>query len=166
MADKLPPAGCYDDGCHLIRYLHKHIGIDLNATDAAVALSKIQFSVDRTHFKNHVGKWCRANMNPDDNRCEFLCVSISIAFYCRIVLDNVNTEAAEQSFSWLKRYSSILSALGWRRAPIFLLLLFHMKNLTRCHIRPNKIFEIVNNKWSKKILCIIMFLLFRLINVM
>jgi hypothetical protein len=65
---KLSPAGCYDDGCNLIKYLHKHIGNDLNATDAAVILSNIKFSVDRTHFKNHVGKWCRANMNPADNR--------------------------------------------------------------------------------------------------
>lgn len=28
----------------------------------------MKFSVDRTHFKNHVEKWCRANMNPVDNR--------------------------------------------------------------------------------------------------
>ncbi len=72
MVGKLPPAGCYDDGCNLIKYLHKHIGNDLKATNAAVSLSKVKFSVDRTHFKNHVGKWCRANMNPADNRRKLL----------------------------------------------------------------------------------------------
>ncbi|CAF3075538.1 unnamed protein product [Rotaria sp. Silwood2] len=128
VAGKFPSAGCYDDGCHLIQYLHKHIGKDLKATDAALTLSNVKFSVDRTHFKNHIGKWCLANMNPADNR----------------LLDGVNTEAAEQNFSWLKKYSSIISALGWRRAPVFLLLLFHMKNLAHCHVRPNRVFDIVN----------------------
>ncbi|CAF1522398.1 unnamed protein product, partial [Rotaria magnacalcarata] len=64
VAGTLPPAGCYDDGCHLVKYLRNHIGkdlkaTDLKATDAAQILSNIKFSVDRTHFKYHVGKWCR-----------------------------------------------------------------------------------------------------------
>lgn len=61
------------------------------------------------------------------------------------MLDQVNTEAAEQMFSWLKGYSSIISALGWRRAPVFLLLLFHMKNLAHCRVRPNHVFDIVRD---------------------
>ncbi|CAF1399340.1 unnamed protein product [Rotaria magnacalcarata] len=102
MSGNLPPAACFHDGCHLVQYLHNHIGEDLVATDAATSLSNVKFSVDRTHFKNHVGEWCLANMNPDDNR-------------------------------------------RWRRAPVFLLLLFHMKNLALCHVRPNRVFDIVNN---------------------
>ena len=151
MAGKLSPAGCYDDGCHLIKYLHKHIGNDLNATDAAVILSNIKFSVDRTHFKNHVGKWCLANMNPAHNRRKLWLYEILNTFIIYAVLDNVNTEAAEQSFSWLKKYSSIISALGWRRAPVFLLLLFHMKNLARCHVRPNRVFDIVSDNIPKEL---------------
>ncbi len=73
------------------------------------------------------------------------------------MLDNVNTEAAEQSFSWLKKYSSIISALGWRRAPVFLLLLFHMKNLERCHVRPNQVFDIVSDNTMKEIIILIIF---------
>ncbi|CAF4273337.1 unnamed protein product [Rotaria socialis] len=129
VADNLPPAGCYDDGCYLVQYLHNHIRKDLVATDAATVLSNVKFSVGRTHFKNHVGEWCLAHMNPDDNK----------------LLDEMNTEAAEQNFSWLKNYSSIITVLGWRRAPVFLLLLFHMKNLALCHVRPNRVFDIVNN---------------------
>ncbi len=103
MAGKLSPAGCYDDGCHLIKYLHKHIGNDLKATDTAVILSNVKSSVDRTHFKNHIGKWCLANMNPADNRRNLLFNEILNAFRICAVLDDVNTEAAEQSFSWLKK---------------------------------------------------------------
>jgi hypothetical protein len=145
---KLTSAGCYDDGCHLIKYLHNHIGNDLKATDAAVLLSNVKFSVDRTHFKNHVGHWCRTHMNPNDNRCKVSFCKILIAFRIFIVLDNVNTQGAEQNFSWLKRYSCIISALGWLRAPVFLLLFFHMENLARCHVRPNRIFNIVSNKMN------------------
>ncbi|CAF3328592.1 unnamed protein product [Rotaria socialis] len=51
----VPKTAVYDDGCHLIEYLHKHIGKDLVETYAGKALSQIKFSVDRTHFRNHVG---------------------------------------------------------------------------------------------------------------
>ena len=59
-------------------------------------------------------------------------------------LDGINTEAAEQLFSWLKRYAYILSCLGWRRIPLFLLILFHNKNLERTKVRPNKVFDLVS----------------------
>jgi hypothetical protein len=61
------------------------------------------------------------------------------------VLDGVNTEAAEQCFSWLRGYASILSCLGWRRSPLFLLILFHNKNLERTNVRPTRVFHIVSD---------------------
>ncbi len=72
MSGVVPKTAVYDDGCHLIKYLHKHIGKDLIATDAAKKLAEVKFSVDRTHFRNHVGYWCRKNMNPEDNPCMLL----------------------------------------------------------------------------------------------
>lgn len=60
-----------------------------------------------------------------------------------LVLDQINTQAAEQCFSWLKQYAQIISALGWLRAPVFLLILFHGANLARCRVRPTRIFDIV-----------------------
>jgi hypothetical protein len=60
------------------------------------------------------------------------------------VLDGINTQAAEQLFSWVKSYANILSSLGWRKMPIYLLLLFHYKNLERVNIRPTQIFNIVS----------------------
>jgi hypothetical protein len=71
----VPNTAVYDDGCHLIQYLHNHIGKDLTATNAAKELAQVRFSVDRTHFRNRVGSWCRSNMNPDDNPCMFFLVS-------------------------------------------------------------------------------------------
>lgn len=59
------------------------------------------------------------------------------------MLDGVNTEAAEQLFSWLKGYASILSSIGWKRSLPFLLILFHNKNLERKNIRPNQTLDIV-----------------------
>lgn len=64
-----------------------------------------------------------------------------LPFY--IVLDGINTEAAEQLFSWLKQYSAILSCLGWQRIPLFLLILFHNKNLERTKVRPTCVFDLV-----------------------
>ena len=62
-----------------------------------------------------------------------------------LVLDGINTEAAEQLFSWLKGYASILSCLGWRRSPLLLLILFHNKNLERTSVRPSRTFDIVSH---------------------
>ncbi|CAF4176287.1 unnamed protein product [Rotaria magnacalcarata] len=124
----VPKTAVYDDGCHLIEYLHKHIGKDLAEAYAAKALSQIKFSVDRTHSRNHVGSWCRANMNPDKNP----------------LLENINTQAAEQLFSWLKGYALIISSLGWKRASMFLLIIFHHKNLIATNIKSSSVFNIVN----------------------
>lgn len=60
------------------------------------------------------------------------------------MLDGINTQAAEQLFAWIKGYANILSTLGWRKLPIYLLLLFHYKNLERVNIRPTHIFNIVS----------------------
>lgn len=65
-----PNCAVYDDGCHLVEFLRNHLGHDLRRTSASEFLANIKFSVDRVHFKNHVGKWCRRHMNPDDNRCK------------------------------------------------------------------------------------------------
>jgi hypothetical protein len=142
----VPKAAVYDDGCHLIKYLHRHIGKDLTATNAAKALAEVKFSVDRIHFRNHVGSWCRANMNPDDNPRMLILVSKFVfdTLTPLSVLQGVNTEAAEQLFSWLKGYASIISSLGWKRASMFLLIIFHQKNLMTTRTKSNAIFNIVS----------------------
>jgi hypothetical protein len=70
--DNFPPCGIYDDGCHLVKFVRNHYGNDLAETTASKILYETRFSVDRTHFKGHVGRWCRSNMNPDKNPSKML----------------------------------------------------------------------------------------------
>jgi hypothetical protein len=59
------------------------------------------------------------------------------------VLDNVNTQAAEQTFSWIRQYAAMISSMNWLHAPIFMLTLFHLKNLSLVRRRPSDIFPAV-----------------------
>ena len=70
MSGRFAPTLVYDDGCHLVAYVRNHIGRDLVQTTASKLLANTPISVDRMHFKNHVGAFCRQNMNPNDNRCK------------------------------------------------------------------------------------------------
>lgn len=79
MSGRLAPTLVYDDGCHLVAYVRNHIGQELNRTPALELLASTPISVDRLHFKNHVGSFCRLEMNPDTNRCKSLvCVTFLI----------------------------------------------------------------------------------------
>lgn len=71
VSGRLAPTLVYDDGCHLVAYVRNHIGIDLIRTNALELLANTPISVDRLHFKNHVGSYCRREMNPNNNRCNF-----------------------------------------------------------------------------------------------
>ncbi|CAF1158424.1 unnamed protein product [Adineta ricciae] len=128
VAGKLAPTLVYDDGCHLVKYVINHIGKDLTRTPAMKLLASTPVSVDRSHFRNHVGKFCRETMNPNNNR----------------LLDNVNTQAAEQTFSWLKQYANIMSNLGYLRAPLFMLILFHSKNMSSVKKSVSSVFNVVS----------------------
>ena len=75
----------YDDGCHLQRCVNKKSSI-------YPKLSNIEIKIDRFHFKNHIDKWCKANMNPADS----------------VYLKDVNTEIMEQTFAWLKGFAPSL----------------------------------------------------------
>ncbi len=145
VAGQLAPTCVYDDGCHLVRYVKNHIGQELVKTPAMELLDSTPISVDRSHFRNHVGTFCRRTMNPDKNPCSYCPIShLSNQFnFLRLVLDNVNTEAAEQTFSWLKQYAQIISNMNHLRTPLFMLTLFHLKNLSRVKRPPSFIFDVV-----------------------
>ena len=55
---------CYDDGCHLRKYIRKPIRANL--TDTATILSAWNVVIDRMHFSGHTDKWCKENCNPDN----------------------------------------------------------------------------------------------------
>ena len=64
------PTVVYDDGCHLAAFLRNHVDHDIRRTTAMDILEQTPISVDKMHFKNHVGDFCRKNMDPNKNRCE------------------------------------------------------------------------------------------------
>lgn len=51
-----PPNIVYDDGCHLVEYLQNHFDVDLAVTEASSLLKTTPFSIDRAHYRNHVGR--------------------------------------------------------------------------------------------------------------
>ncbi len=85
VSGRLAPTLVYDDGCHLVQYVRNHIGHDLIRTNALELLASTPVSVDRMHFKNHVGSFCRSEMNPDRNKCMFT-FSILYLHKCNILL--------------------------------------------------------------------------------
>ncbi|CAF3180470.1 unnamed protein product [Rotaria sp. Silwood2] len=62
--DALPKIACYDDGCHLVKFVQKNIGKLITNTPASDALKNTKFYIDKAHWKNHIGTWCKANMSP------------------------------------------------------------------------------------------------------
>ena len=48
----------YDDACHLKRH------VDSRTSAIYPNLQKLEMKVDRFHFPNHIGKWCKNNMDP------------------------------------------------------------------------------------------------------
>ena len=71
VAGRLAPTCVYDDGCHLVQYIKRNKGKSLAATPAIELLDSTPISVDRSHFRNHIGSFCRRTMNPDENPCQY-----------------------------------------------------------------------------------------------
>ena len=81
-------------------------GINAEGMKVSTALAtKYRIFVDKTHFKNHVGEYCRANCDPA--LCE--------------ISDRVNTQVCEQTFAWLKGYRG---SVKYMRPGNFMFLLF------------------------------------------
>ena len=51
---------CYDDGCHLKKYVEKRKEL----TETTKRLASCQIVIDKMHFRGHVDKWCQENCNP------------------------------------------------------------------------------------------------------
>ena len=81
----------YDDACHLKRFIDRR-----QTSKVGKFLASIKIAVDRMHFKNHVDKWCRKNLDPD-----------------KIVeFKKLNTEACEQTFIFVARYRYATKHMG------------------------------------------------------
>ena len=86
-----------------------------------------RLAVDFLHFKNHVGKWCKENMDP----------------YKYDDLKSVNTVVCEQQFSWSNHMANV-KAMNEERFSHYWLYVLDLHNH---HIEKN--LEYVTNPLSK-----------------
>ena len=107
-------------------------------------LDSIPISVDTCHFRNHVGNLCRKTMNSDKNPCSYLSILLTVYLFWFLVLQDINTQTAEQTISWFKQYAQIISNLNYLRAPLFMLVLFHLKNLSIVNKSPSYVCDVVS----------------------
>ena len=107
-----PKVLAYDDACHLLRwwqlrsYMSKFIRWLLDE-------KKVQLVVDRFHFKNHVGIFCKKWVDPEK---------------CSALGPKTQTEAAEQSFSWLARSKHTLRHMNEGKFQFMVLHLMEQRN--------------------------------------
>ncbi|CAC5359321.1 unnamed protein product [Mytilus coruscus] len=72
----------YDDACHLKRFVNRR-----QNTISGKFLATLIMVVYKMHFKNHVDKWCKQNLNPH-----------KVAAF-----NSLNTEAYEQTFNYISK---------------------------------------------------------------
>ena len=120
----LPSAMCYDCACTLKLFIGKHFGTDdLKATENTQFLTSLSMAIDRFHVLNHKRAMCKTVMRPD-HPCH------------KGVYESINTEVAEQLFSYLAKFKHSFRAYNYPKSTIFFTLLFHLKNCSTTGIQP------------------------------
>jgi hypothetical protein len=83
---------CYDCACTLKLFIGKHFGTDdLKSTNNTQFLTSLSMAIDRFHVLNHKRAMCKTVMRPD-HPCH------------KGVYESINTEVAEQLFSYLSKF--------------------------------------------------------------
>lgn len=114
----LPNAMCYDCACTLKLFIDKHLGSDnLKSTDFTQFLTSMNMAIDRFHVKNHKRAMCQTIMKPD-HPCH------------NNIYAAINTEVAEQMFSYLAKFKNSFRGYNYPKSTIFFTILFHLKNCT------------------------------------
>lgn len=109
----MPPAVlAYDDACHLLKFWQLRTGIS-TFVSWLLSVRKLKLVVDRFHFKNHVGAFCKRWVDPSK---------------CAELSESTQTEAAEQSFSWLARSKHMFRKMSQGRFRFMLLHMLHERN--------------------------------------
>ena len=112
---KMPDGIIYDAACTLELHWRKFLGTAFlrhsNNTDKLPQ----RRCVDYFHIRTHTRPMCQSIMRPDDPSHEGL-------------FDNINTQMAEQSFSFLSRFKASLRSFTHPRSTTMLMLLLHLKN--------------------------------------
>lgn len=113
---QLPSTMCYDCACTLKLFIQKHFGSnDLKSTDFTQFLQSLTMAIDRFHARNHTRPMCKTVMRPDHP-----CHNNAYAA--------VNTEVAEQMFSYLSKFKHSFKRYNYPKSSIFFTILFHLKN--------------------------------------
>lgn len=122
---KLPNAMCYDCACTLKLFIEKHFGTDeLKSTEFTQFLPSLNMAIDRFHVSNHKRAMCKTVMTPD-HPCH------------NGVYESVNTEVAEQLFSYLSKFKHSFRAYNYPKSTKFFTLLFHLKNCSTTGINSS-----------------------------
>lgn len=107
---------CYDCACTLKLFIKKHFGTDdLKSTDFTQYLTSLTMAVDRFHVSNHKRSMCKTVMRPDHS-CH------------NDVYASINTQVAEQLFSYFSKFKNSFRGYNYPKSTIFFTLLFHLKN--------------------------------------
>lgn len=113
---QLPTAMCYDCACTLKLFIKNHYGSDdLKASDFTGFLPSLTMAIDRFHVRNHTRPMCKTVMRPDHASHNDIFTSI-------------NTEVAEQMFSYLSQFQHSFRGYNYPKSTIFYTVLFHLKN--------------------------------------
>ncbi|UJR24362.1 hypothetical protein I4U23_005739 [Adineta vaga] len=113
---QLPIAMCYDCACTLKLFIKKHFGTeDLKSTNFTQFLTDLTMAIDRFHVKNHTRQMCKTVMRPDHSSHHD-------------VFKSINTQVAEQMFSYLSQFKNSFRGYNYPKSTIFFTVLFHLKN--------------------------------------
>jgi IS1 family transposase len=116
----LPKVIVYDDCCHVIKHIIDYYPNFFRSTPASSFLYNCSFSIDAYHYRNHTDKWCKEYLNPNNNE----------------IVKQFNTQSAEQSNSWIKRFSKQFSRFDDEHCSLFLSLLLHFRNCKERNLNP------------------------------
>jgi len=121
---QLPGAMCYDCACTLKLFINKHFASDsLKATAFTQFLTSLTMAIDRFHVKNHTRAMCKTVMKPDH-------------FSHNDIYSSINTQVAEQMFSYLSQFKNSFKGYHYPKSTIFFTVLFHLKNCKTTGISP------------------------------
>ena len=112
---EMPEGIIYDAACTLDLHWKKFLGTSiLRFSENTNKLPKRR-CVDYFHIRTHTRPMCKTVMRPDDPSHQGL-------------FTNINTQMAEQSFSFLSRFKSSLRSFTHPRSTTMLMILLHLKN--------------------------------------
>ena len=100
----------YDDGCHWWAYATYQVRAQ--SCPAALILSKQDVIIDNMHLKGHKDPRCKQKFDPKKHP----------------IATNLNTQVAEQAFSWFSLYKHIGRYMNQERYWVFVIGMLHERN--------------------------------------